>query len=64
MNIIENENLVWERFQKAVTDEDINSCYDMSLKDFEHSGVHDLFKVRNHIFSLSLLKNISLYIFT
>ena len=32
-------------FQKAVTDEDINVCYDMSLKDFEHSGVHDLFKV-------------------
>ena len=45
-NIIENENLAWARFQKAVTDEDINVCYDMSLKDFEHSGVHDLFKVR------------------
>ena len=45
-NIIENENLAWECFQKAVTDEDINVCYDMSLKDFEHSGVHDLFKVR------------------
>ena len=45
-NIIENGNLAWEHFQKAVTDEDINVCYDMSLKDFEHSGVHDLFKVR------------------
>ena len=45
-NIIENENLAWERFQKAVTDKDINVCYDMSQKDFEHSGVHDLFKVR------------------
>ena len=44
-NIIENENLAWERFQKAITDEDINVCYDMSLKDFEHSSVHDLFKV-------------------
>ena len=44
-NIIENENLAWERFQKAVTNEDINVCYDMSLKDFEHSGVHNLFKV-------------------
>ena len=44
-NIIENENLAWERFQKAVPDEDINVCYDMSLKDFERSGVHDLFKV-------------------
>ena len=44
-NIIENENLAWELFQKAVTDEDINVCYDMFLKDLEHSGVHDLFKV-------------------
>ena len=44
-NIIENESLAWERFKNAVTDEDINTCYDMSLKDFEHSGIHDLFKV-------------------
>ena len=44
-NIIENEDLAWERFKEAVKDEDINVCYDMSLKDFEHSGVHDLFKV-------------------
>ena len=44
-NIIENESLAWERFKNAIIDEDINTCYDMSLKDFEHSGVHDLFKV-------------------
>ena len=53
-NIIENEDLAWERFQKAVLDEDINVCYDMSLKDFEHSGVHDLFNVSNFIFFLVL----------
>ena len=29
----------------AITDEDMVACYDMSLKDFEHSGVHDFFKV-------------------
>ena len=45
MNIIENEDLAWERFEKAMSNEDIVVCYDMSLKDFEHSGVHDLFKV-------------------
>ena len=45
MNIIENEDLACERFGKAMSDEDITVCYDMSLKDFEHSGVHDLFKV-------------------
>ena len=59
MNLIENEDLTWERFDKTVSNEDIAACYDMSLKDFEHSGVHDLFKVCNFIFALSL----SLYIF-
>ena len=44
-NIVENEDLAWERFQMAVQDEDINMCYNMGLKEFEHSGVHDLFKV-------------------
>ena len=29
----------------AVTDVDVAAFYNMSLKDFEHSGVHDLFKV-------------------
>ena len=29
-NIIENEDLAWERFQKVVTDEDINVCYEKS----------------------------------
>ena len=59
-NIIENEDLAWELFQKAFTNEDLNTCYDMSLKDFEHSGVHDLFKACNHIFFLVFAKK---YIF-
>ena len=29
----------------AMTDADVMACYNMSLKDFEHSGVHNLFKV-------------------
>ena len=45
MNLVDNEDLAWGRFEKVVFDEDIAACYDMSLKDFEHSGVHDLFKV-------------------
>jgi len=51
-NIIENEDLAWEHFGEAVKDKDINVCYDMFLKDFEHSSVHDLFKVRNCTFCL------------
>ena len=62
MNIIKNENLAWERFQKAVTDEDINVCYDMSLKDFEHSSVHDLFKVIVFASSLKIHTYIYIYI--
>ena len=54
-NIVENEDLAWERFGEAVKDEDINVCNDMSLKGFEHSGVHDLFKVCNCTFVSSLL---------
>ena len=54
-NIIENKDLAWERFGEVVKDEDINVCYDMSLKGYEHSGVHDIFKVRNCTFVSSLL---------
>ena len=44
-HLLGNEDLVWERFSTAVTDVDVGACYNMSLKDLEHSGVHDLFKV-------------------
>ena len=54
MNLIENKDLAWERFEKAVSGEDVAACYDMSLKDFEHSGVHDLFKVCDFVFASSL----------
>ena len=60
MNLIENEDLAQEHFEKPVSDKDIATCYDMSLKDFEHSDVHDLFKVCNFIFASSLSLYISL----
>ena len=44
-HLLGNEDLAWERFSTAVTDVDVGACYNMSLKDFEHSSVHDLFKV-------------------
>jgi len=50
MNLLENKDLAWERFVKAVTGEDVAMCYDMSLKEFEHSAVHDLFKVCNYFY--------------
>ena len=51
MNLLENEDLAWERFEKAMTSEDVSMCYDMSLKEFEHSIFHDLFKVTTFILS-------------
>ena len=44
-HLMGNEDLAWERFTTAVTNVDVSVCYNMSLKDFEYSGVHDLFKV-------------------
>ena len=50
MNLLENEDLAWERFEKAVTSKDVAACYDMSLREFEHSAIHDLFKVCNYFY--------------
>ena len=50
MNLLENEDLAWERFEKAVTSEDVVACYDMSLREFKHFAIHDLFKVCNYFY--------------
>ncbi|XP_075646111.1 uncharacterized protein LOC142617225 [Castanea sativa] len=52
-NLLENEDLAWERFQEAVKGEDVAAWYDMSLKEFEHSGVHDLFKAMSKFIAAS-----------
>ena len=59
-NIIENEDLAWECFQMAVLNEDINACYDMGLKEFEHSSVHDLFKV--HPYFILVLDDLTIFL--
>ena len=43
-HLLGNEDLAWERFTTAMTDVDVAACYNMSLKDFEHSGVHNILK--------------------
>ena len=45
MTLLRSEGLAWERFQQAVYEEDVAICYNMSVKEFERSIVHDLFKV-------------------
>ena len=39
MTLLESEDLAWEKFNQVVTDEDVAICYDMSMKEFEHSIV-------------------------
>ena len=58
-HLLGNEDLAWERFTTAVTEADVSACYNMSLKDFEHSGVYDLFKVSKiiYIYISSLVSN-------
>ena len=34
-----------ERSRGIVIDNEVNECYNMSVKEFERSGIHDLFKV-------------------
>ena len=45
MTFLRSEGLPWDKFKQVVTDKDIAICYDMSVKEFERSIVHDLFKV-------------------
>ena len=59
INLLENEDLAWERFKKAVTNEDVAVCYDISLKEFGYSDVHDLFKICFHYFVFILPCHIS-----
>nr|POE92478.1 hypothetical protein CFP56_51028 [Quercus suber] len=44
MTLLESEDLAWEKFNQAITNEDVAICYDMSMKEFERSTIHDLFK--------------------
>ena len=63
-HLLGNKDLAWERFSTAVTDVDVGACYNMSLKDFEHSGVHDLFKVSFffNIYISSLTNDANMYL--
>ena len=52
-NLVLDESYAWRTFKGIVTDREVNECYNMSMKEFERSSVHDLFKVR---LSLVLVK--------
>ena len=50
--LVLDEGYAWRSFKGFITKHEVNACYNMSMKDFERSAIHDLFKVSS--FSLSL----------
>ena len=44
-NLVLDESYAWRTFKGIVTDNEVNGCYNMSVKEFERSSIHDLFKV-------------------
>ena len=49
-NLVLDEGYAWRTFKGIVTKHEVNECYNMSVNEFERSGIHDLFRV-----SLSLI---------
>ena len=59
-NLVLDEGYSWWSFKGLITEHEVNACYNMLVKDFKRSAIHDLFKVSS--FSLSLfyfLRNLS-----
>ena len=44
-NLVLDEGYAWKTFKGIITDNEVNSCHNMSVRDFERSAIHDLFKV-------------------
>ena len=44
-NLVLDEGYAWRTFKGIITGNEVNSCYNMSMKDFDRSTIHDLFKV-------------------
>ena len=44
-NLVLDKNYAWRTFKGIVTDNEVNECYNMLVKEFERFGIHDLFKV-------------------
>ena len=62
-NLVLDESYAWRTFKGIVTDNEVNECYNMLVKEFECSGIHDLFKVsfiRLGVFLASFQNNVQL----
>ena len=43
-NLVLDKGYAWKTFKEIITDNEVNSCYNMSMRDFEHSAIHDLLR--------------------
>ncbi|XP_030969724.1 uncharacterized protein LOC115989999 [Quercus lobata] len=50
-NLVLDEGYAWRTFKGIVTDHEVNECYNMSVKEFERSGIHDLFKAMSKFYT-------------
>ena len=48
-NLVLDEGYAWRTFKGIVTDHELNECYNMLVKEFERSDIHDLFKVSHSL---------------
>ena len=46
-NLVLDKGYAWRTFKGIITDNEVNSCYSMLVKDFERFAIHNLFKVCN-----------------
>ena len=46
-----DEDYTWKTFKGSIIDKEVSAWYDMSVRDFECSVIHDLFKVGSFLLS-------------
>ena len=51
-NLVLDEGYAWRSFKGLVIENEVNACYNILVKDFERSAIHDLFKVSSFSFLL------------
>ena len=49
-NLELDKGYAYRTFKGLITDNEVSSCYNMSVKDFERFSIHDLFKVCGFLF--------------
>lgn len=46
-----DEGYAWRTFKRIVTDNEVNQCYNMSVREFKRSDIHDLFKAMSKFYT-------------